>query len=100
MIVARTPPPPIEVEIIEVTDPAELARMRAQQERSTKNTNYWNAHAATLFDQHRGRYVCVAGEQFFIADSAREADAMAIAAHPDDDGRFLMYFPKEKMVRI
>jgi glutathione S-transferase len=100
MIVSRTPPPPMEVQFIEVTDPDELARIGAQQERFKKNTNYWNAHAANLFDQHRGRYVCVAGEQFFIADTAIAAQTLALAAHPEDDGRFLVHVPREKLVRI
>lgn len=100
MIIARTPPPPMEVQIIEVTDPDELARIRARMDRAAKNSNYWNSNASALFDRYRGQYVCVAGEQFFIAPSAVEADALAAAAHPEDDGRFLMHIPKEKMVRI
>jgi hypothetical protein len=92
-------PPPV-IEFIQVTDPGELAKIRTRQERARRNDAYWNAHAFELFAHEKGKYVCVAGEQFFVADTATNAEALAIAAHPDDDGRIVMHIPNEKMLRI
>ena len=53
-----------------------------------------------LASKHRGKCICVAGEELFVADTAAEALAQATAAHPDDKGRFVHYIPKEKVPRI
>jgi len=36
----------------------------------------------------------------FVADTATEAVAKAKAAHPEDQGWFTRYIPKEKVARI
>jgi hypothetical protein len=36
----------------------------------------------------------------FVADTATAAIAQATAAHPDDEGWFTRYIPKEKLARI
>ena len=41
-----------------------------------------------------------AGEEPFVADSAREALALGVAAHPDDDGPFVKYVPPEDGPRV
>jgi hypothetical protein len=84
----------------EVTDPAELAKARAQDERFRRNWAWFEAHAAEVYAAHRGKCVCVAGEQLFVADTPEEVLALAGAAHPEDDGRFTRYIPREKMDRI
>ncbi len=78
----------------EVTDPAVIARARAQDERFKRNSDWLQAHWADLLPQARGKHLAVAGEEAFIADTPEEAWAMARAAHPDDDGSFGQYvFP-------
>jgi hypothetical protein len=84
----------------EVTDPAELAKARAQDERFRRNWAWFEARAAEVYAAHRGKCVCVAGEQLFVADTPEEVLALAAAAHPEDDGRFTRYIPREKMDRI
>jgi hypothetical protein len=84
----------------EVTDPAELARARAQWERFDRNSAWLQAHASEVYTRHRGRCICVAGEELFVADTADEALALAAAAHPEDDGSFVRYIPKEKLPRV
>ena len=64
----------------EVTDPEELARARAQRQRADRNAAWLQAHAAFVYAQHRGRHICVAGEELFAADTAEEALAVARAA--------------------
>ena len=84
----------------EVTDPEELARARAQRERFDRNSAWLQAHAADVYAYYRGKCICVAGEELFAADTPEEAYALATAAHPEDDGSFVLYIPREKVARI
>ena len=90
--------PPIIME--EVTDPVELQQARAQDERFARNWAWFEAHAAELYAAHRGKCICIAGEELFVADTPAGALAIAIAAHPDDDGRFTRLIPYERMARV
>jgi hypothetical protein len=83
----------------EITDPIELARFRAQHERFERNWAWLEAHAAEVYS-HRGKVICIAGEQLFVADTTEEVLALAKAAHPDDDGRFTRIIPKDRVPRI
>ena len=84
----------------EVTDPAELARARARDERFQRNWTWFEAHAPEVYARHRGKCVCIAGEELFVADTPEEVLALATAAHPEDDGRFTLYIPRERMTRV
>jgi len=77
--------------IEEVTDPAAIARARAQHERARRNSDWLQAHWPDLVPQARGRFLAIAGQEAFIADSPEEALARARAAHPDDDGLLIKY---------
>ncbi len=90
--------PPIVMEV--VTDPAELARARVQDERFGRNLAWFEAHATEIYARHRGKCICIAGQELFVADTAKEVLAQATAAHPEDDGRFTRYIPREKRDRI
>jgi hypothetical protein len=50
-----------------------------------------------IYTKHRGKCICSAGEQFFVGDTAKEAVARATAAHPNDEGWFMRYIPREKV---
>ena len=91
-------PSPIVME--EVTDPEELAKARAQRERFDRNSAWLQAHITEIYARYRGKCICIAGEELFVADTPEEALALATAAHPEDDGRFLRYIPREKLDRI
>ena len=91
-------PSPIVME--EVTDPEELAKARAQRKRFDRNSAWLQAHIAEIYARYRGKCICIAGEELFVADTPEEALALATAAHPKDDGRFLRYIPREKLDRI
>lgn len=84
----------------EISDREEVARAQAQQERFDRNAAWLQAHAAEIYSRHRGRCICVAGQELFVGDTPEEVLALAKAAHPEDDGRFLHYIPKEKAARI
>jgi hypothetical protein len=90
--------PPIVME--EVTDPEELARAQAQRQRFDRNAAWLQAHGAEIYPRYRGRFICIAGEELFVANTPEEARALATAAHPEDDGRFVRYIPREKVARI
>ena len=85
--------------VIEVeTDPGERARAWARNERFERNWAWLEAHAAEVY-RHRGRFICIAGEQLFVADTVEEVLARAKAAYPEDDGRFTRYIPKDRPAR-
>jgi hypothetical protein len=90
----------VSVVMEEVTDPVVLAKARAQDERFERNWAWFQAHAEEIYKAHRGKCICIAGEQLFVADTPEEVLAMAKAAHPGDDGRFTRIIPKERMTRI
>jgi hypothetical protein len=80
----------------DVTDPAEIARFRAQDERHRRNTEWLEAHWPDLLPQARGKHLAVAGQEAFLADTAEQAWAWTKAAHPEDNGAFVRYvFPTE-----
>lgn len=84
----------------EVTDPGELARARAWRARADRNAAWLQTHAAEVYPHYRGKFICVAGEELFAADSADEVLSLARSAHPEDDGFFIRYIPREKLARI
>ncbi len=84
----------------EVTDPGELAKARVQNERADRNSAWLQTHVPEIYSKYRGKYICVAGEELFVADDPREVVAAARAAHPADDGLLIRYIPKEKLERI
>lgn len=92
--------PATKVVMEEVTDPVELSAARAQREQFDRNSEWLQAHATEVYSAHRGKCICIAGGDLFVADTASEALAQATAAHPHDKGRFVHYIPHEKVPRI
>jgi hypothetical protein len=89
----------VPITIVEVTDPDELAQ--AQDERFARNSAWLQMRAAEIYTQYRGKCICIAGEELFIADTPEEALRQARAAHPEEDGSILIrYIPREKVSRI
>src|SRR5436305_339258 len=96
MISARISP----IVMSETSDPAMLAEMTAQEERFRRNSKWLQAHVPSVYAQHRGKFICIAGGELFVADTTEEVLARARAAHPEDDGLLLRYIPRERMERI
>ena len=86
--------------IEEVTEAAEIAAARAQRQRFDRNFAWLQAHAPEIYSRHRGKCVCIAGEEPFVANTPEQAMALAKAAYPDDDGSFVQYIPREHFARI
>lgn len=90
----------LKVVMEEVTDPVELAKAQAQRERFERNFAWFQAHVKAIYQQYRGKNVCIAGQELFVADRAAAAWALGEAAHPEDDGSFVQHIPLEKVARI
>ena len=100
---AREEPTMIENEcpfvITEITDPAAMAEMAAREERFMRNVAWLKANASEVYS-HRGKIVCISGQELFVGDTVEDVVDRAKAAHPDDDGRFTRIIPKERGPRI
>jgi hypothetical protein len=96
MIVARQFPIVME----EITDPEELAKAQARREQFDRNWAWFEAHAPEIYKAHRGKCLCIAGQELFVADTPEEVLKLARAAHPNDEGRFTRYIPRERTLRI
>jgi hypothetical protein len=90
----------MKVVIEEINDPELAAKLKAQDEKFSRNLAVFKAHAQELFTQHRGKVIVIAGEELHVADTAEEAWAWAKITHPDDEGVFVHSIPREKGWRI
>jgi hypothetical protein len=86
--------------IEEVTDPVEVARFDAQDERARLNGDWLQAHWPELLPNARGKFLAVAGQEAFLAQSPKEALTLARAAHPQDDGVIVEYVRPERGPRL
>jgi hypothetical protein len=86
--------------IEEVSEPNELMRSRAQDERHRRNSEWLQAHWADVLPQARGKFLAVAGQEPFIADTPAEAWAWVEATHPEDNGAIVRYIRTEAGPRI
>lgn len=68
----------------EVSDAAELARFRNQHEQFCRNAAWLESHWKDVTPAAFGKFVAVAGEEPFIADSPSEAWTWAKDQHPED----------------
>lgn len=86
--------------MLEATDAVELAKARARRARFDCNWAWFEAHAAEVYSTCRGKCICIAGEELFVADTPAAVLVLASAAHPEDDGRFTRIIPTERIDRI
>ena len=78
----------------------ELAAFHAQGQRYERNLAWLLARLPEIHAQHKGKCICVAGQELFVADTTQEVIALAHAAHPEDDGNLLRYLSPVKRPRI
>ena len=93
-------PPEPNIAFEEVTDPAEIARFKAQMERGEKNSDWIQVHWTDVLPQARGKFLAVASQEAFIADTPEEAWEWAERTHPEDDGALVRYVPAKLGIRI
>jgi hypothetical protein len=75
--------------IEEVSDPDEIQRSQAQDARHRRNSAWLQAHWGDVLPQARGKFVAVAGQEAFIAETP--AEAWVEATHPEDNGAIVHY---------
>lgn len=80
-----------ELMIEEVSDAGEIERLQVQQQRARANRKWLDAHWDALLPEAKGKFVAVAGQQAFVADTPERAWELAEAAYPDDDGALVQY---------
>ena len=93
-------PPHNPITIEEVTDPTELAEARRQRLQFDENAVWLQSQIPLIYSQHRGKFICVAGKELFVGDSATEVIDQATKAHPDDQGWFTRYIPLKKTAAV
>lgn len=82
---------PSEITIEEVTDPAEIARFREGHEQFGRNSKWLEANWKSLLPQARGKFVAVAGQEAFIAETPEEAWRWTKERHPEDKGPLVQF---------
>ena len=90
----------IVIEFENSDSPEEVAAARQQREQFDKNSAWLQAHISEIYEKYRGKCICIAGQELFVGETAREAISKATAAHPEDSGWFTRYIPNEKAARI
>ena len=70
---------------------AEAEIIRARQDRSRRNSAWLQTHWDQLLPHALGKFVAVAGEEAFIAQSPEQAWAWAREKHPEDDSATVQY---------
>jgi hypothetical protein len=86
--------------IEEISNPHDIARACAQDERHRRNSDWLQTHWAEVLPQGRGKFLAVAGQEPFIADTPEAAWAWVATTHPEDDGAIVQYLRPETGPRI
>jgi hypothetical protein len=94
------PSRPMSIVMEEVTDPERLAQAERRHTQFERNLAWFHTHAAAIYAAHRGQHICIAGEHLFVAATPEAVLAAATQAYPEDEGRFTLYVPQEKLERI
>ena len=85
---------PSNITIEEETDPAKVGRIRENLEHFTRNSDWLASHWPDLLPQARGKFVAVAGQEAFLADTPEAAWEWVKKRHPDDKGP-LVHFVRQ-----
>ena len=96
----RQQPSDSKIEMFVVTDEAELREAQERHEQFKQNSDWLQANVPEVYSKHRGRFICIAGQELFVADTVQDAIAEATTAHPGDKGWFTRFIPLEKIARI
>jgi hypothetical protein len=93
-----SPPTQKAIEIVAAT-PEERARNAARSEAFWRNTEWLSQQWDRLLPAARGKYVAVANQQEFVAQTRQEAKEWIAANHPDDPGPIIHYVSPHKELR-
>lgn len=91
---------PATLEVLRLESEQDLASVRKQREQFDRNSEWLQKNVTEVYAAHRGKCVCVAGCELFVGDTTSQAISQALAAHPDEEGWFTRYIPREKVARV
>jgi hypothetical protein len=77
--------------IEEVTDSEAIERNRRQHEQFRRNSDWLQAHWNDVLPAAYGKFVAVAGQEVFVAESIQQAWEWVETVHPDDKGAWVRY---------
>ena len=80
-------------------DPAIWAAAAARHAMFERNWAWLESNATDVYS-HRGKFICVAGQELFVGDSVDDVLGAANAVHPEDQGRVTRYIPLQNVPRI
>jgi hypothetical protein len=86
--------------ITELQEEQEVARFRVQDEQARRNGEWLQTHWSELLPQALGKFIAMAGQQVFVADTPDQARAQAQTAHPWDQGVLVQYVRAERGPRL
>lgn len=86
--------------IEEVNDANEVVRSREQSERHRGNVEWLQSHWGDVLPQAQGKFLAVANQEAYIAETPQEAWQWAAANHPSDNGALVRFVRQEKGPRI
>jgi adenosyl cobinamide kinase/adenosyl cobinamide phosphate guanylyltransferase len=89
-----------QITIEEVNDPVELERIRQHRERAQKNWDWVEAHQHELLPHGFGKFLAVAGQEAFLADTLEAALEWVRTNHPEDSGHIVEYLRPPNGPRI
>lgn len=84
----------------DVTDLGEIARHQTVDEQARRNSDWLQAHWPDLLPQALGKFLAVAGQEAFLADTPAAAIAWAKAVHPEDQGSLVQFVRPQKGPRL
>jgi hypothetical protein len=101
IIIWKGPQPPLLTVVFGgPIDLVEAERRRLQMERSRRNSDWLQSHWAELLPQAQGKFIAVAAEEGFIANTLEEAWDWTRQAHPEGDGAVVQYAQADSNLRI
>ena len=86
--------------IEDVSNALEVACVQGQDERHRRNNAWLQTHWEAVLPQARGKFLTVAGQEAFIAQTLEEAWAWVDTTHPEDEGAIVQYIRPETGPRI
>jgi len=75
----------------DVIDPDETRRFHIQDDLHRRNSDWLQAHGSDIVPRARGKFVAVASQEVFIAETPAEAWAWVDDIHPEDMGAIVRY---------
>lgn len=74
-----------------INDAVEIKHRQAHRDRAQKNWDWLQAHWSDLLPQAKGKFLAVADQQAFVAETLDAALEWVRTEHPEDSGHIIEY---------